>query len=64
MEGIKIPNCKKYTARICETYISKIEVDVPDGENPHDYIEKLCSNGEIDVTHKCDDFTRSVDIEN
>lgn len=52
----------KYKARICEAYIAWLDVDVPDGENPHDYIERLCSNGEIDITHKCDDFNRSVEI--
>lgn len=51
---------QRYNVRICETYISHIDVDVPNGMDPHDYIEQLCSNGEIDVTHQCDDFTRSV----
>ncbi len=56
-------NSTKYTARICETYNSVIEVDVPYGENPRSYIEQLCSNGEIDVTHKCDNFTRIVNVD-
>jgi len=52
----------KYRVKICETYVSCLDVDVPDGENPRDYIKRLCSNGEIDITLRFDTMTRDIDM--
>lgn len=53
----------KVTARIQETFVRFVTRDVPDVEDAEAWFENECNIGAIDATEDCDDFSRSVEVQ-